>query len=477
MSMGRVATLIAVVLTHAATGSLAAQKLLPPTNVRLRANGASVSVSWTPVEARGVTYRVLRGLDARGGGVDLTKPTETASFEDGQVPAGATYYYQVIAVYGEGGSEPTLPTAITIPAAVIAGPATVPGTSIVGAPIGMAPGGVTSKNPMITPTAVNGVTVTGTTTASATVSWQPVTGATSYGITRSSPGGTSGIVVSGLTGTSYQDKGPGNAGFWGPGTYGFQVTATLAGGTTVSGQASWTRPAPTCAAPLPTQPNLTVLSPTSSSGFTSSGPFPGGPLLDWTISKGTPVVAYRMERSPAGSNAWSLIATSCGGPGFTQSGTATMPSTSWRFVDPTAPLAPGTTYSYRLTAIAASGDYGQGDLSWIQPNPGIIRLLGATVTTTSVTVNWRYESPATNPPAFPSAFKVTTSYGQSKSSYSAPCTSVGGCSVSVPIGPSGLQKFTVLAAWGQNGGSYQANNAAPGVIMGTQSADTTLTIP
>lgn len=106
--------------------ALVAQRGVPaPTNVIVVGSGASATVSWTPVASRGVTYRVLRGLDAAKPGADLGSPTARPSMVDPKVEPGATYFYQVIAVYDNGTTGAAAPVAFTVPAAAIkpAGPA------------------------------------------------------------------------------------------------------------------------------------------------------------------------------------------------------------------------------------------------------------------------------------------------------------------------------------------------------------------
>lgn len=118
MSASRSAAAAAVLLL-AVTSSLAAQKSPPPTNVSVVGAGTSATVSWTPVAVRGVTYRVLRGLDAGKPGTDLTPPIASASLVDPRVTPGTTYFYQVIAVYGNGISAPAAPVAFTAARAAI----------------------------------------------------------------------------------------------------------------------------------------------------------------------------------------------------------------------------------------------------------------------------------------------------------------------------------------------------------------------
>ncbi len=98
---------------------------LPPTNVTVTAAATGVTVAWSGVRGKGVTYRVLRALDARAPGVDLTAPIGTTSFADSRVVAGTAYFYQVVAVYADGTTGTALPVAFTLPARA-PGPANFP---------------------------------------------------------------------------------------------------------------------------------------------------------------------------------------------------------------------------------------------------------------------------------------------------------------------------------------------------------------
>src|SRR5438034_7879340 len=107
-----------------ATTSLSAQdnpltRIAPPSNVTVVAGAGSVQVSWTPIAIRGMTYRVLRSPDAVNLGLDLTAPITVASFLDAKVIVGATYFYQVIAVYSDGTTGAAAPVGVTLAGAPI----------------------------------------------------------------------------------------------------------------------------------------------------------------------------------------------------------------------------------------------------------------------------------------------------------------------------------------------------------------------
>jgi hypothetical protein len=95
--------------------SLLAQKGAPgPTNVTVVSNGSTATVSWTPVESRGMLYRVLRAPNETERGIDLTDPIEGVTFEDGKVEPGVTYFYQVVAVLADGTLAAAAPVAFTM---------------------------------------------------------------------------------------------------------------------------------------------------------------------------------------------------------------------------------------------------------------------------------------------------------------------------------------------------------------------------
>ncbi len=438
--------------------SLTAQKgALAPTDVTIVGAGNSATVSWTPVPVKGVTYRVLRGLEARAPGEDLTRPIEAVSFVDPKVEQGVTYFYQVIVVYDDGTSAAAAPVAFTLPSVSPGTP-----TPAFGRPIGRAPG---APGPRVAiPTAVTGIMVNGT-TASATVSWQPVPGAVSYSVTRSTPDGYVPTTFPGLTTPTWIDPGPRSIGFEMAGVYGYLVTASLGGGASVSGQVNWTRPNPTCAAPLPNQPMLTLLDPTSRGPITHYGPYPSGAVFAWQNNKipGASVIAFRMERSVQGTNAWTLAATSCGGT-LPIVGTGNM-----AFIDGLGGIVPNTAYLYRLTAIAPTGEMGAGTIPWTSPSAVLLRWLSATVVGSTVTLKVRYEPPATNAPIAPTSIRVTSSSGSTQTPSGGPCAGLAGCSFVFPTMARGTHQFTVIATWTSPMGSGQA--------LDKTTAETTVVVP
>ena len=170
-----------------------------------------------------------------------------------------------------------------------------------------------------------------------------------------------------------------------------------------------------------------------------------------------------------GTNAWTVVATSCGGA---------FPISAVGFVDHTGGILPSTTYLYKLTAFAPTGEYGEGTVVWPAPNPFVLRWLQANVsatatTGTNVTLQWRYEPPATNAPSLPTMFRITTDYGVSQL-WPSPCAGVGGCTQRLTQVPPGSHKFTITARWDTVGERAAAN---PLPIVPAQISDTVIVIP
>lgn len=410
------------------SGVLAAQdKIVPPTEVAVVADGTAAVVTWTPVPVEGVMYRVARTLDPRRAPVDITvEPVGEPKVFDPKIQPGVTYYYQVIAVYRDATTAATELVSFTAPGA----------TTVTTEPLTV----VTAIAPatLVMPTSVTGVMVEGNTTASALVSWQAVPGAISYEIKRNSI-----TAVTGLTTTSWTDRGPQSAGFTTAGTYIYDVTATMSAGPALTGQAAWKRPAPVCDEPSATLQPLTVLDPTGKVQVQS--PNPAGPVLYWHEgwSRGGLPLSLRVDRSvPGGKIAPALALSSCDG---------TIPPTGLNVAafDQIKGVTPNTTYLYKLTAIAATGDIGVGTVTWTSPNASVMHWLSATVAGSSVTLNFRYEPPATNPPgATYLSYRVTAPYGFDQViPRGTDCGKVGGCSLVATGVPSGTQIFTVFGEW------------------------------
>jgi hypothetical protein len=169
------------------------------------------------------------------------------------------------------------------------------------------------------PATPTGLTVTGVTSTSVSLSWSPVSTATSYAVQRATGTGSPVQIASGLTSTTYTDStvSPST-------TYSYTVTASNSGGTSApSGAASATTLASSSTPSTPT--GLTV---TSKSG-TSIG-------LAWTASSGA--TGYVLQRSTSSNfSPATSIAISGGSTTYTDTG-----------------LSRATTYYYRLEATNGS---------------------------------------------------------------------------------------------------------------------------
>ncbi|MEO8453066.1 MAG: hypothetical protein ABI647_24970, partial [Gemmatimonadota bacterium] len=205
-------TLVAAALSPAAAS---AQRTRPskgglpgPAGVTVTAGAASAVVSWTALPDRGVTYRVLRALDAFATGADIAPPTDLVTLEDPKVSAGTTYFYQVVAVYADGTLGAAAPVAFTY-----AGPtqpalsARAPATAVNAPPLTLAPGATTPRNRLgaVPGPAPTGVVVTGT-PPTARLTWNAMPNVARYAVWR---GQGSAVSVertpAGFTGTQFQD--------------------------------------------------------------------------------------------------------------------------------------------------------------------------------------------------------------------------------------------------------------------------------
>jgi cellulose 1,4-beta-cellobiosidase len=164
-----------------------------PTNLSATAGNAKVTLSWSA--ASGATsYKIFRSTSS-GTETLLVPGITSSSYVDTSVTNGTTYYYQVSAVNGVGES---------------------------------ARSGEVSARPVVPPPAAptNVTAISGQ--ARATLSWSPVAGATSYNIYRSTSSGKEVLVYSGVSGTSYVDRGLKNGT-----TYYYTITAVGPGGESV----------------------------------------------------------------------------------------------------------------------------------------------------------------------------------------------------------------------------------------------------
>ncbi len=440
--------------------TLAAQKGGPPTNVTAQVTANGVTIAWAPPRSGGAKFRIFRSPDPRSPGVEIvTKAIDPYSAFDPGVAPGTTYYYLVVADYGVM-TAASAPVAVVVPALRPVAPTLnrmAVGVAQNTKRLSLAPAPAPPPPPPTAypvPTAVTGIKVNGT-TAQATIDWRPVVwnphdAAVTYSIARAGPthGDPPTTIATGLSNTTtYVDKGPQRGGFYLQGQYTYTIIATDAKGTSsVSGQATWTRPNPTCTL-VPGQSVLAIEAPGAGGSIVSKGQFPTGAVIEW--DRGTFAIANLVERSVAGSNAWTVVGSTCGTTHEIETWNQTWPT---RFTDATPGIIPGTQYVYRLTAFDAIGNIGVTLYNWTAPNPAVVNILSAiwtkTATGTNVVVTWRYEPPQANPPSMIGTFWTVSS------EYSAPvelhvlgCQNPGGCQTTFSNVPHGHHTFTIQGAW------------------------------
>jgi len=132
---------VAMTVAGSAPSPLTAQSMVeltprPPTGITFSGSGTSVTVAWTAALGA-VGYRVLRSLSPTTAGTDITRPVATTSVADLYLTLGTAYYYQVVAMYPNGGQVASTIAAYTAPPAprtITLDGFTASGTSVVVAP-------------------------------------------------------------------------------------------------------------------------------------------------------------------------------------------------------------------------------------------------------------------------------------------------------------------------------------------------------
>jgi fibronectin type 3 domain-containing protein len=247
-----------------------------PTGVTATATSTTqINLNWNAVTGA-TSYAVQRGTTS-GGPYTLVASTTTASFSDTGLAAGTTYFYVVQALNASGSSA----------SSAEASASTVP-------------------------TAPTGVRATPKSATEIDLTWNAVTGATSFKVERSTTSGGPYAVVGSATSTSFSDTGLTAAT-----TYFYVVAAVNSGGTSaVSAQVS--------ALTMPAAPT----------GVTATG-LVAAISLTWNAVTGA--TSYKVERSTAAGGPYTVV----GSP------------TSTSFLD--TGLTPLTTYFYVVLAVNTSG--------------------------------------------------------------------------------------------------------------------------
>jgi fibronectin type 3 domain-containing protein len=260
---------------------------MAPTAITVTAGNAEVAITWGAVTGA-TSYNIYRSTTHGSQGTKVGASSVT-SYTDTTAVNGTTYFYEVTADDAAGES-----------------------------PVSAQSSAATPEVPAGAPAAPTEVTVNAG-NAKVTVTWTPVTGATSYNIYRSTAQGSQGTKVGASSTASYSDTGAANGT-----TYYYEVTADNAvGESAASGQSAGATPgAPVAAPSAPTA--LTV-----SAGNAQV-------TVNWTAVTGA--ISYNIYRS-----------TTAGTRGTKIGSTAAA-----SYADTTA--INGTTYYYEVSAVNAAGE-------------------------------------------------------------------------------------------------------------------------
>lgn len=227
-----------------------------PTAVTAVAGNAQVNVGWSAV-AGASSYQVKRST-TNGGPYAVLASSVNASFVDGGVTNGVTYYY-VVAAVGAAGTSANSMQASASPSAGVVAPV---------APIGL---------------------VASAGNAQVTLTWLQSTGATSYQVKRALSSAGPFVLVGSPSTPTYTDSGLSNGTL-----YFYVVVAVNASG--VSANSAPASASPIQAAQLPLAPT----------GLTSLG---GNAqvMLNWNASAGA--TSYQVKRSQTGGSPFTLLGT------------------------------------------------------------------------------------------------------------------------------------------------------------------------
>jgi fibronectin type 3 domain-containing protein len=270
----------------------------PPSAPTLSVTGGSnsASLSWGAVGSS--VYNVFRNeTGCNAGFTKIASATSATSLPDANVANGLTYYYQVTAYPSGNEACASLPSTCV---------------SVTPAPTTCVP-----------PAAPTGVTSSGTTQTSTTISWSASSGATSYKIFRATTSGGPYTQVGTSATTSFA-----NSGLTCNTSYFYVVTAS--NGTCDSGNSAQTT--------VTTSACTGCTPPAAPTGVATSGTTQTSTTVSWTASSGA--TSYKIFR-----------ATTSGGP-YTQVGTSATTS----FVN--SGLTCNTSYFYVVTASNGTCDSG-----------------------------------------------------------------------------------------------------------------------
>ena len=240
-------------------------------------SSSSIDLTWSDVPGAS-TYQVQRSIAGAGSFSNDGGPLSTTSLHDTGLTAGESYDYRVVAINAIGSSV----------ASAIATATVIPGS-------------------------LGPVTATAASASEIDLNWDPAPGATSYDVRRGAVGsGSFPTDLGAVSGTSFADTSL-SAGS----SFDYEVVATNAGGEGGSSVVT--------ASSLPAQVT----------GLTAAAASSTEVDLSWDQAVGA--ATYRVQRSPAGADTWSVLST----------GSATS------FAD--TGVVAGTGYDYRVAAVGAGG--------------------------------------------------------------------------------------------------------------------------
>ncbi|MGF9696132.1 pectinesterase family protein [Paenibacillus sp. MABNR03] len=255
-----------------------------PQELQAKSRNAQADLHWQPVEQASY-YTVKRGVQAEGPFTTVAAKTTEPSYQDGGLDNGTTYYYVVSATGIGGEGADSTPAAVTPSRAL------------------STPEPIVKSQP-----------------SSVEIQWQPIEGAATYQIKRSTAlDGTYEVVAEGQSGTSYTDTELMNGS-----PYYYKVTAVNEDTHSLD------------SAPTGTRPSADDGTPSPPAGIHAE-PDDGEIILSWDAVQGANSYAVKRSESPAGP--FTSVAAELNGVSYTDSG-----------------LTNGSIYYYMVTASNEAGE-------------------------------------------------------------------------------------------------------------------------
>jgi uncharacterized protein (DUF1800 family)/fibronectin type 3 domain-containing protein len=265
----------------------------------------------------------------------------------------------------------------------------------------------------------------------ATVSWLAVPGATTYNVYRGTTAGGQGntALATGITGTSFTNTGLTNGT-----TYFYKVTAVGPGGESARSNEVIATPSVALAAPVATATagNATV-------------------TVSWAAVSGA--TTYNVYRATtAGGQGNTPLATGIAGTSFTNNG-----------------LTNGTTYFYRVTAVASGSESARSnEVSATPTAPLAAPVATATAGNTTVTVSWAAVTGATSY----NVYRGTTAGGQGNTPLATGITGTSFTNTGLTNGTTYFYRVTAVASGNESARSNEVS-ATPAVALAAPVATAT----